>query len=191
MIHVFSAFVLFFGLSLTAYVTAHGSEIDQPLDPTAPVATVSVIPQGEQQPSAVEVRLEPPDANAGGELFLSLSRGRRHERRVLRQTEPGTYRLLYAFPERGVWNVYLRFGAGQAGSVAWANLPVSVDGERAGDVSVRFRNGFARAVPRYVQPLGYAVFGVLASLAVVGVAYLLHRIRHASEAYPSPPVASL
>lgn len=155
MIRIFSVFVLFCGLSLTVYGAAHGSATDQPLDPNAPVATVSVIPQGDQ-PSAVEVQLEPRDANAGGELFLSLSRGRRYERRVLRQTEPGTYRLIYAFPEQGVWNVYLRFGAGQAGSVAWGNLLVPVVGERAGSVSMRFRNGFAHAVPSYVQPLGFA-----------------------------------
>ncbi len=188
MIRIFSAFMLFFGLLLTAYGAAHGSATDQLLDPTAPVATVSVIPQGDQQPNVVEVRLEPRDASTGGELFLSLSRGRRHERRVLRQTEPGTYRLIYAFPEQGVWNVYLRFGAGQAGSVAWGKLLVPVAGERVGSVSMRFRSGFARAVPRYVQPLGYAVFGVLASLAVAGVAYLLRRIRYASQT--PPPVTS-
>lgn len=186
-----AALVLFTGLPLLAHVSAHESSADRPVDPNAPIATVSVTPQGERQASTVEVRLEPQDANAGGELFLSLSRGRLHERRVLQQAEPGTYRLSYAFPEQGMWDVYLRYGAGQAGSVAWTNLSVPAAGERAEAVSVRFQDGFARAVPNYVQPLGYAAFGVLAALAVLGVAYLLRRIRHASKQSPFPPAASV
>lgn len=183
--------VLFTGLSLLAHVSAHESAADRPVDPNAPTATVTVTPQGERQPSTVEVRLEPQDANPGGELFLSLSRGRLHERRVLQQAEPGTYRLSYAFPEQGVWDVYLRYGAGQAGSVAWTNLSVPAAGERAEAVSVRLQDGFARAVPHYVQPLGYAAFGVLAALAVLGVAYLLRRIRRAPEPSPLLPASSL
>lgn len=180
-----AALVLFTGLPLLAHVSAHESAADRPVDPNAPTATVSVT-QGGGQANTVEVRLEPQDANAGGELFLSLSRGRLHERRVLQQAEPGTYRLSYAFPTPGMWNVYMRYGGGQAGSVAWTNLSVPAAGEHAEAVSVRFQDGFARAVPNYVQPLGYAAFGVLAALAVLGVAYLLRRIRRASE--PSSPL---
>ena len=185
-----AALGLFTGLSLLAHASAHEAAAGRPLDPNAPVATVSLTPQGDRQASTVEVRLEPQDANAGGELFLSLSRGRLHERRVLQQAEPGTYRLFYAFPAPGTWDVYLRYGAGQAGSVAWTNLSVPAAGERAEAVSVRFQDGFARAVPNYVQPLGYAAFGVLAALAVLGVAYLLRRIRRASEPSSLLPASS-
>lgn len=187
---ILGALVLVTGLPLLADVSAHESAADRPVDPNAPTATVTVTPQGERQPSIVEVRLRPQDANPGGELFLSLSRGRLHKRRVLQQAEPGTYRLAYAFPEQGVWDVYLRYGAGQAGSVAWTNLSVPAAGERAEAVSVRLQDGFARAVPSYVQPLGYAAFGVLAALAVLGVAYLLRRIRRASEPSSLLPVSS-
>ena len=178
---ILAALVLFTGLSLPAHVSAHESSADRPVDPNAAIATVSVTPQGERQASTVEVRLGPHDTNAGGELFLSLSRGRLHERRVLQQAEPGTYRLAYAFPEQGMWDVYMRYGAGQAGSVVWTNLTVPAAGERAEAMSVRFQDGFARVVPNYVQPLGYAAFGVLVALAGLGVAYLLRRIQRASE----------
>ena len=176
-----AALVLFASLSLLAHASAHASAADRPLDPDAPTATVTVTPRGERQPSTVEVRLEPREANPGGELFLSLSRGRLHQRRVLRQAEPGTYRLSYVFPEPGAWAVYLRYGAGQSGSAAWTNLSLPPAAARAEAVSVRFRDGFSRAVPGYVQPLGYAAFGVLAAFAVLGVAYLLRRIRRAPE----------
>lgn len=183
------ALILFTGLPLLAHVSAHESATDRPVDPNAPIATVSVTPQGERQPSAVEVRLQPQDANPGGELFLSLSRGKLHERRVLQQAEPGTYRLSYAFPEQGKWGVYLRYGAGQAGSLAWTNVSVPTAGEGAAAVSVRFQNGFARTVPWYIQPLGYAAFGVLAALAILGVAYLLRRIRRTHLPDPFLPAA--
>lgn len=184
-----AALVLFTGLPLFAHVSAHESAADRPVDPNAPVATVSVTPPDDRQSSVIEVRLEPRDTNAGGELFLSLSRDRLHERRVLQQAEPGTYRHAYAFPEQGMWDVYLRYGAGQVGSVAWTNLSVPVAGERAVVATVRLQDGFARAVPRYVQPLGYASFGVLAALAILGVAHLLRRIRRAPEPNALPPAA--
>ena len=177
-----AALVLFTGLPLLTHVSAHESAADRPVDPNAPTATVSVT-QGGGQANTVEVRLEPREANAGGELFLSLSRGQLHKRRVLQQAEPGTYRLAYAFPEPGRWDAYLRYGAGQAGSVASTDLNLigPPAAARTEAVSVRFQDGFSHAVPRYVQPLGYAAFGVLAALAVVGVAYLLRRIRRAPE----------
>lgn len=65
--------------------------------------------------------------------------------------------------------------------MAWTNLSVPPAAARAEAVSVRFQDGFSRAVPRYVQPLGYAAFGVLAALAGLGVALLLRRIRRTPE----------
>ena len=164
-----AALVLFASLSLLAHASAHASPADRPFDPDAPTATVTVTPRGERQASTVEVRLEPRAANPGGELFLSLSRGRLHHRRVLRQAEPRTYRLPYVFPEPGAWDVYLRYGADQAGSIIWMNPSVPPAAARAEAGPVRFQDGFSRAVPRYVRPLGYAAFGVLAALAALSV----------------------
>lgn len=88
-----------------------------------------------------------------------------------------------------MWDVYLRYGVGQAGSVAWINMSVPAARARAEAVSVRLQDGFARTVPSYVQPLGYAAFGVLAALTVLGVANLLRRIQRASEQSPFLPAA--
>lgn len=147
----------------------------------APVATVSLTPAPDG-PTTVEVRLEPRAAAGLGELFLSLTsleqRGL-HHRRVLRPLEPGVYRLEYAFPRGGVWGVYVRFGPGQAGFVGSGRLLLTGGLQQ---LHIDLTDGFAREAPAYVQPLGYAVFGVLAVLAFTGTTLLLRRLRQVPQA---------
>ncbi len=167
---------------------AHEPNRERTVDPNAPVATVSITSSGAEQPSLVEVRLEPGSANRG-ELYLSLSQAGRYKRRVLQPSAPGVYRLRYTFPAPGDWNVYLRYGPGQAGLVTWLTVNVSPPSGRgealSKTVSARFEDGFARDVPEYVQPLGYAAFLLLTSLALLGITVLLGRIRQVrSSAQP-------
>lgn len=172
---------LVFALLLTPQVSAHEPNRARAPDPDAPVATVVVTPGQPGGPSLLEMRLEPAHANRG-ELYISLSQAGRYKRRVLEPSAPGIYRLRYTFPAVGDWNVYLRYGAGQAGLVTWLTLNVSsAPGAGASmsaePVSARFEDGFARTVPGYIQPLGYAAFLLLAVLAFIGIAVLLTMIR--------------
>jgi hypothetical protein len=177
---------LLLALLLSVQASAHEPVPGRPVDPNAPAATVSVTRGGTGQPSLVEVRLEPQSANGSGELFLSLSQNGQYKRRVLQPSTPGVYRLRYAFPTAGNWNVYLRYGAGQAGLVAWTEVSVPPPAGRE-VATARFEDGYARDVPGYVQPLGYAAFGLLMVLALLGVGYLLNRIRHAPASVPLTP----
>lgn len=175
-------------LFLLTQAAAHEPTTNRPVDPNAPVATVAVSREGNRQPSLVEVRLDPATANGSGELFLSLSQNGQYKRQVLQPSAPGVYRLRYAFPAGGDWNVYLRYGAGQAGLVAWTEVLVSPSPGRGETASARFEDGYAREVPAYVQPLGYAAFGLLMILALLGVIHLLNRIRRAPTSAPLTPV---
>lgn len=179
--------LLLVALLLSMYASAHGPNSNRPVDPNAPAATVSVTRDGAGQPSLVEVRFELKRANDSGELFLALSQNGQYKRQVLQPSAPGVYRLRYSFPAEGDWNVYLRYGAGQAGLVAWTEVSVPPSPGRVETVSVRFEDGYAREVPGYVQPLGYAIYGLLTILAFLGVIYLLNRIRRAPTSDPLSP----
>lgn len=139
----------------------------------------------------VEVRLTPPDAAGGGELFLSITKPNPErylkKRRVLTPTTAGVYRLDYPFPENGIWYFYLRYGPGQAGFYAFT--PLGVEPRTGGEdtVTMRMRRGLSNGVPAWVQPFGYAVFGLVAALALAGVLGILNHLRRITGVL-TPPI---
>ena len=157
----------------------------------APSVTLTIRHHVPGTPSTVEVRLTPPDAAGGRELFLSMTKPTRErylkKRRVLTPGAAGVYRLEYTFPENGIWYFYLRYGPGQAGFYAFA--PLAVDPRVGGEdtVTIRVRRGLSNGVPAWVQPLGYAAFGLVAALALAGVLVILNHLRR-STAVLTPPI---
>jgi hypothetical protein len=158
----------------------------------APRVTLTIRHHAPGAPSLVEVRLTPPDAAGGRELFLSMTKPNPHryvkKRRVLTPAAAGVYRLDYAFPENGIWYFYLRYGPGQAGFYAFA--PLAVDPRVGGEdtVTMRMRRGLSHGVPAWVQPLGYAVFGLVAGLALGAVLVILNHLRQITGVL-TPPIA--
>lgn len=168
-------------LGLLGVALAHGDGQNPLPDRHAPVGTLTFTPGPGS--TTIEMRLEPHDVAGRGELYLSLTsleqRGL-HHRRVLRPVEPGLYRMEYAFPRDGAWVFYVHFGTGQAGFVGQGRFTRAAGAVQA--VRVEFGDGFAREVPGYVQPLGYAAFGLLALVAGVGATFLLRRVREVPQA---------
>ncbi len=158
----------------------------------APSVTLDIRHQVPGTPSIVEVRLTPPDTARGGELFLSMTKPTPErylkKRRVLTPAAAGVYRLEYPFPESGIWYFYLRYGPGQAGFYAFA--PLAVDPRPGGEdtVTMRMRRGLSAGVPAWIQPLGYAAFGLVAVLALAGVLVILNHLRRITGVL-TPPIA--
>ena len=158
----------------------------------APSVTLTIRHQVPGTPSIVEVRLIPPDAAQGRELFLSMTKPNPErylkKRRVLTPAAAGVYRLEYTFPENGIWYFYLRYGPGQAGFYAFA--PLAVDPRPGGEdtVTMRMRRGLSNGVPAWVQPLGYAAFALVALLALAGVLVILSHLRRTTGVL-TPPMA--
>lgn len=148
--------------------------------PTRATGEIAIADGGTDRPSLVTIRVTPADAPRGGEMLLSMYRpGGIINRQVLEPVTPGVYRGAYLFPVSGTWWYYARFGPGQFGSVAGgfilvAGVPGTVD--RA---AVAFR-GERRRTPEYVQPLGYAAFGLMGAIALAGVTAVLVRMRRLS-----------
>jgi hypothetical protein len=158
----------------------------------APSVTLDIRHQAPGTPSTVEVRLDPPSAAGGRELFLSMTKPNPErylkKRLVLTPAAVGMYRLTYTFPENGVWYFYLRYGPGQAGFYAFA--PLSVDPRAGGEdtLTMRMRRGLSNGVPAWIQPLGYAAFGLVAALALAGVLVILNHLRRTTGVL-TPPIA--
>jgi len=128
-----------------------------------------------------DLRLTPPDAAGGAELFLSMTKPNPErylkKRRVLTPAGPGVYRLEYTFPEGGTWYFYVRYGPGQAGFSAFAPRGVEPRADGEDTFTMRMRRGLSTGVPAWIQPLGYAAFALVAVLALAGVAAILNRLR--------------
>lgn len=152
--------------------------------------TLTIRHQMPGTPSIIEVRLTPPDAAGGRELFLSMTKPNPErylkKRRVLTPAAAGVYRLEYTFPENGIWYFYLRYGPGQVGFYAFA--PLAVDPRVGGEdtVTMRMRRGLSHGVPAWVQPLGYAAFGLVAAVALAGVLVILNHLRRINGVLPPP-----
>jgi hypothetical protein len=156
----------------------------------APSVTLDIRHQAPGTPSVVEVRLTPPSAAGGRELFLSITKPNPErylkKRRVLTPAAAGVYRLEYTFPESGIWYFYARYGPGQAGFYAFAPLDVEARVGGEDTVTMRMRRGLSNGVPGWVQPLGYAAFGLVAALALAGVLVILNHLRRTSGVLTSP-----
>ena len=128
------------------------------------------------QPSQILVQLEPHGVAGKTELMLSLTQGRTHHRQVLQPLGQDQYRLEYRFPQGGTWNFYLRYGPGQAGYVGFIHETIQPGSGITQTFDVQLFNGYSGNVPAYVQPLGFAAFGLLALAAMLSVVWLLRWI---------------
>lgn len=175
---------LVLSLSCLMLMAAHAHDGVHPLraGPDAPMATVTMTHQGSGLPSLIDVQLEPAHAAGRGELFLSFTKGKTHKRQVLQLIGEGRYRLEYIFPEAGSWHVYLRYGAGQAGYLTYRVMNITPRAGAVDTLTVRFTDSFAGDVPPYVQPLDFAVFGLLAVLALASIVTLLRWIHWQTRA---------
>ncbi len=131
----------------------------------------------------LEVLADPPP----GEVFAALVRfdGAGRElvaRRVLRAEGGGRFRFTHRFAEGGVYAVYLRHGAGieYVSGTSTRFLLGAAPQEVVALGTLRRAQG--ADVPRWAQPLGYAVFALLAGLALAWVGFVLRRYARAASA---------
>lgn len=141
-------------------------------------AQVTITHRVPGHPSRVSIRVNPPSAPGSGELLLSIyNPDGVVNRHVLEPVAPGVYEAEYVFPKGGTWRYYMRFGQGQAGFASVGYVGITPEAGAVDTASAVFRTGLRRA-PAYVQPLGYAAFGLMAALALAGVSGVLVRLRN-------------
>ena len=145
-------------------------------------ARITIVHRGLGYPSLVTIRVDPPSAAGRAELLLSIyNTAGVINRHVLEPVAPGAYEAEYVFPAGGIWRYYMRFGLGQAGLASAGYVRITAKTGSTDSASAVFRSGLRRA-PAYVQPLGYAAFGLMAVLALAGVSAILIRLARCGPA---------
>lgn len=135
-------------------------------------ADIAILQRGVGRPSVVEVRTDP-EVTGRGELFYYLieNGGGVTLRGAVPPSAPGLYRFEVSVPKAGQWGLSLRHGVGLELFYAfrWFTLdPAATGAVRAAET---FEAELGPEAPRFVQPLGLAIFGVvlLCSLSLVFV----------------------
>jgi hypothetical protein len=82
------------------------------------------------------------------------------------------YRFVTPVRQAGTWSLRTMIGAGQAGFIGFSQFYANPT--EPSTVFVSLQNNFAETVPGYVQPVGYAVYGVVALFAL-GLTTLVFR----------------
>jgi hypothetical protein len=90
------------------------------------------------------------------------------------------YRFATPIREAGMYYARATVGPGQAGYVGFFDFYANP--KTPSSVFVSMRNQFEDAVPAYVQPVGYAVFGVVALFAFGLSAIVLRRLASTQQA---------
>ena len=162
-------------LSLLVAVLLVSSALAQSAARTDRSASVTLVRHSDGDSGTLAVELLPEDSWAG-DVFISLYRDDFRERKGIRPSDDGSYRLDVRLPNAGTWGIYLRYGIAQSGYAGYGTLVVPASGEPAATV-VDLSSGFEGEVPGFVQPLGFGVFAVIAILTVIGLRALLLIIR--------------
>ncbi len=84
------------------------------------------------------------------------------------------YRFQTPVREAGQWYIRTTLGAGQAAYIGFSQP--YIDPKDSGSSFVFLKNSFAETVPAYVQPVGYAVYALVALFAVGLTALVLRRL---------------
>lgn len=146
-------------------------------------AQITIYQRGEGRSSVVDVRTDP-DVTGRGELFYFLIR--QGEGVALRgavpPSEPGRYRFEVAVPRAGPWGLSLRHGVGLElfYTFHWFTLdPTSTTVHRAVKT---FAAELGPEAPRFVQPLGMAIFGAVLSCSLLLVFAVLRFVQRRGAA---------
>jgi hypothetical protein len=84
------------------------------------------------------------------------------------------YRFVTPIREAGTWQMRTTIGAGQAGFIGFSQFYANP--QSPSSVFVTLENSFAETVPSYVQPIGYAVYGLVALFAVALTVLVFRRL---------------
>ena len=139
-------------------------------------ATFNVTSNPDGKTSSVELRVTPPTNDQlliwvwqiGGTFQRGFSQ-------PVNPSQPGVYR--FDVPTQGgVWNYYMRVGPGQAGFIGRGRIFAPDTVGNTLESRGLLQNQFEDTVPAYVQPVGYALWAVVAALALWLVAVILGRL---------------
>jgi hypothetical protein len=147
---------------------------------TGSSAEVSIVLGGAVQPALIEVRTDPA-ITKNEELRFWIYRNdddsRAFDSRVAPPVEPGLYRLEYSFPEKGSWELRMRYGTGL--DLYYANVSNYLEPSQEKTLNFRetFYGSLTTSTPRYIQPLGFGIFALMLVIALTLVVTILRWLK--------------
>ena len=93
-------------------------------------------------------------------LFQRDDDSRSFIRRIVPPTKPGLYILDYTFPQKGSWGMSLRYGVGLDRYETWMDFQVD-DQTQSFTRLHTFQGDLDTKTPRYIQRIGFTIFGLL------------------------------
>jgi hypothetical protein len=147
---------------------------------TGSSAEISIILRGAAQPALIEVRTDPA-VTKNEELRFWIYRNdddsRAFDSRVVPPVEPGLYRLEYTFPEKGSWELRMRYGTGL--DLYYANVSNYLEPSQEKTLNFRetFYGSLSTSTPRYIQPLGFGIFALMLVIALTLVVTILRWLK--------------
>ncbi|UCH25417.1 MAG: hypothetical protein JSV66_16025 [Trueperaceae bacterium] len=142
--------------------------------------TVHIVEQGAGQPTRIEVDTDPAVTGRHELHFYIFSRevgSGAPLRRLIPPGEPGRYVLEIDFPQPGRWGVSMRYGVGLDLYYAFVETVIEPQGLGTKKFATSFRGGLDSGTPRYVQSVGFAVFGLLAIISLVLISAVLRHVK--------------
>jgi Rrf2 family protein len=97
-------------------------------------------------------------------------------RRIVPASSPGVYRLEYTFPQDGYWEINLRHGIGLDRYYAGVDLNIDDFSQNYTRRTV-FQGDLDTRAPRYIQSIGFAVFGLLLFTTLMLIGAILRFIK--------------
>jgi hypothetical protein len=97
-------------------------------------------------------------------------------RRIVPASSTGVYRLEYRFPQNGYWEISLRHGIGLDRYYAGLDLRVDESSQTFAQRIV-FQGDLDTQAPRYIQSIGFAVFGLLLFTTLMLIGAILRFIK--------------
>jgi hypothetical protein len=138
----------------------------------------TTITQNPSGSALIEVRTDP-DMRTGGEMRFVLYRtdndARTFDARVVPPLERGLYRLEYPLT-KGSWEIQLRFGTGIELYETWISF-YSEPTAPPQNFRTMFYGSLDPNTPRYVQPLGFAIFALMLAIALTLVITILRWLK--------------
>ncbi len=141
------------------------------------VQTVTMTIEQNQKNLILEVQTE--DKSWHELSFYIYKPGSRRDfvRRIVPPSEPGLYRLEYTFADYGSWEINLRYGTGLDRYYGWINLEIDESSKNFIRRNI-FQGDLDRTAPRYIQSIGFAIFGLLLLISLVLIGAILRWLSH-------------
>ena len=151
-------------------------------------AEILVSKRSAGQPTFIEVRTDPNITKNSEMMVYCFPPEGRGNAPILRHLVPasklGLYHLEIDFPRQGKWDVSFRYGIGL--DLYYTSLDINIGSLSNADMHYQqtFRGDLEQGTPKFIQPLGFSIFGLVLVIVFGLTVGILNRLKNAYRKNP-------